>query len=115
MRLRLFLSFIIIVLVAVVGVAVIDRTGTAREVRAFMFGSGMVGLTELQTELQAYYAANGSWDGVEGLLTSRQIHGEGRGQGGIGGMMNQRLRVADAEGMIVADTDGELVGATLSA
>jgi len=117
MRLRLFLSFLIIVLVAVVGVAVIVRTGTAREVRAFMFGSGMVGLTELQTELQAYYAANGSWDGVEGLLTSAQMHGQGqgRGQGGIGGMMNQRLRVADAGGMIVADTDGVLVGATLSA
>src|SRR4030065_2285322 len=113
MRLRLFLSFIIIVLVAVVGVAVIDRTGTAREVRAFMFGSGMVGLTELQTELQAYYAANGSWDGVEGLLTSTQMHGQGRGQGGIGGMMNQRLRLHGGRGERGGDTGGGVGGEAL--
>ena len=64
MRLKLFLSFLLVIVVAVAGVALIVQLGTAREVRSFMFGGGMGIITEMQTALEDYYAANGTWQGV---------------------------------------------------
>ncbi len=113
MRVKLFLSFLLIILVAVAGVAWIVQQGTAREVRAFMFGGGIGILSEMQASLEAYYAENGSWAGVEALLNASQVHGRGMGQG-QGGMMNQRFWVADATGIIVADSGGTDVGTTLT-
>jgi len=113
MRLRLFLSFVLVILVAVAGVAWIVQQGAAREVRAFMFGGGMGILTEMQTSLEDYYSANGSWEGVETVLSASQTHGRGMGQG-QGGMMNQRFWVADLQGVVVADSTGTAVGTTLT-
>ena len=113
MRIKLFLAFLIVILVAVAGVAWIVQQGTAREVRAFMFGSGMGVLSEVQASLEAYYAQNGSWDGVETLLDTSQMHGRGMGQG-QGGMMNQSFIVADAQGVVVADSAGTALGRQLT-
>ncbi len=113
MRLRLFLSFVLVILVAVAGVAWIVQQGAAREVRAFMFGGGMGIITEMQTSLEDYYSANGSWEGVETVLSASQTHGRGMGQG-QGGMMNQRFWVADLQGVVVADSTGTAVGTTLT-
>ncbi len=117
MRLRLFLSFVLIIVVAVAGVAWIVQQGTAREVRAFMFGGGVGIITEMQAALEDYYTANGSWNGVEAVLVSTQTHGMGGGMGqgqGQGGMMNQRWQVTDAQGVVVADSTGTAVGTTLT-
>ena len=111
MRLRLFLSFLLVIVVAVAGVALIVQLGTAREVRSFMFGGGMGIITEMQTALEDYYAANGTWEGVASVLSTTRTHGMGQGQGG---MMNQRFRVADTQGEVVADSAGTAVGTTLT-
>ena len=112
MRIKLFLSFLLIILVAVAGVAWIVQQGAAREVRAFMFGGGMGVLSEMQTTLETYYAENGSWDGVQTVLSTAQAHGRGMGQGG---MMNQRFIVANAQSEVVADSAGTAVGTSLTA
>jgi two-component system sensor histidine kinase BaeS len=113
MRLRLFLSFALVALVSVAGVAVIARQNAATAVRAFMYRGGMVGEGGLIQALETYYQENGSWDGVESLLLAP---GGGQGLGrrgfgwgsnpmsGMGGMMSQRLRLANAQSRIVADT-----------
>ena len=115
MRLRLFLSFAIIVLVAIASMLVIARLGTASEVRAFMFRGGMSGTQGLVGALEDYYARRGSWQGVDSVLAEA---GPGRGHGmgpqGMGAMMNQRLRVADARGYLVADSLGGDLGNRLS-
>jgi signal transduction histidine kinase len=115
MRFRLFLSFAVIVLVAIASMLVIARQGAASEVRAFMFRGGMSGTQGLVGALEDYYAARGSWQGVEALLLEA---GPGRGHGmgpqGMGAMMNQRLRVADARGYLVADSLGGDLGSQLS-
>ncbi|HSQ16824.1 MAG TPA: ATP-binding protein, partial [Anaerolineales bacterium] len=111
MRLKLFLSFLLVIVVAVAGVALIVQLGTAREVRSFMFGGGMGIITEMQTALEDYYAANGTWEGVASVLSTTRTHGMGQGQGG---MMNQRFRVADAQGEVVADSAGTAVGTILT-
>ena len=113
MRVKLFLSFLLIILVAVAGVAWIVQQGTVREVQAFMFGGGIGILSEMQASLEAYYAANDSWEGVDTVLSASQTHGRGMGQG-QGGMMNQRFWVADATGIIVADSGGTDVGTALT-
>lgn len=114
MRLRLLLSFVLIVLVSVFGVVILARSGAASEVRAFMFHGGMTGLDEMAGQLEDYYRTHGSWQGVEDLLTSSgRKHGMGQGGmgWGMGGMMmNQRLRLADADGNIQVDTSVDING-----
>jgi signal transduction histidine kinase len=122
MRLRLILSFILITLVSITSVVLIARKNTATEVRAFMFRGGMAGTDGLVNALEEYYQENQSWQGVNDLFaTGDTSHGMGRGQGmgaGTGsnsgvGMMNQRLRLADENGNIIADTTNQYASGSL--
>jgi signal transduction histidine kinase len=122
MRLRLFLSFTLIVLVSVASFALLARQRVAGEVRAFMFRGGMTGVDELVTTLEDYYRINQSWQGVESILSMPgQGFGRGRGSGspgmgpGMAGMMDQRLRLADAQGVLVVDTSNPSPAGVLSA
>jgi signal transduction histidine kinase len=76
-----------------------------------MYRGGMVGSDELVAALQDYYVQNGTWQGVASLLGGSG-RGQGQGQGMMHnqGMMNQRLRLADASGAVVADTLGDASG-----
>jgi len=124
MRLRLILSFIFIVLVAVASVVLIASQNTASEVRAFMFRGGMTGTEGLVVALEEYYQTNQTWQGVEiifimpgtgqGMGHSGQGSGQGTGANLGGGMLNQRLRLVDAQGNILIDTTNETVSAHLS-
>lgn len=108
MRLRLMLSFALIVVVSVAAVVLIVRQGAASEVRTFMFRGGASGNSSLVNALETYYQEHQSWQGVESLFTSmpgrRGGPGGGPGGPGPGAMMNQRLRLADASGNLVYDT-----------
>jgi two-component system sensor histidine kinase BaeS len=112
MRIRLILSFALIVLVAVISMALIARQSTADQVRTFMFRGGMSGTEGLVGRLEDYYAQNGSWTGVDTLLAEAAHAGQGRMRGaqGMGMSMDQRLMVADAQGTIIADTGGAAQG-----
>ncbi|GAP15081.1 signal transduction histidine kinase [Longilinea arvoryzae] len=104
MRLRLILAFILVALVPIVAITVFARLSVASQVETYMTSGGMVGLDELVSSLKDYYTAHQSWQGADSLLQS--VHG-GQGRGlGMGGMMNQRLRLIDAEGVLVFDTAG---------
>lgn len=114
MRSKLFLSFLIIVLIAVASVVIFARQGAAGEVRAYMFRGGMSGVEELVADLEAYYNSNGSWSGVQEMLLEKMPGGHRQGQGsgpgmgvGMGAMMSQRLQVADAQGRRLADTSAQ--------
>lgn len=109
MRLKLFLSFTLIVLVSVSLVAVIARRGAVNEVRNFVFRGGMVGLSDMATSLENYYHTNGSWSGVQSIFNSLRS-----GRNALGEMMNQRLLLTDASGSVLADTQGDGIGNTLT-
>ena len=47
---------------------VFARQGVASTVRTFMFRGSMIGSDELVADLQAYYAENGSWQGVDSCV-----------------------------------------------
>lgn len=112
MRLRLFLSFALVVLVTVASMVLVARATTAHEVRGFMFRGGMSGVEGLVADLEAHYREQRSWEGAEALLgqaghgAGRRAGGQGAGQGGMAGMMGRRLRLADAAGVVVADAGG---------
>jgi len=102
MRLRLILSFALIVFISVTSVAVIARFGAAREVRSFMFPGGMTDLDSLVADLEDFYLAHHGWAGADALLGNLP---HGPGWPGMGqGMMGQRLRLTDAHGKILADS-----------
>jgi two-component system OmpR family sensor kinase/two-component system sensor histidine kinase BaeS len=121
MRLRLILSFVLIVLVTVAGMVIIARQGATNEVRAFMARGGMVRLDNLVTNLEDYYARNRSWEGAGDILAAFSSPGaekgnrpEGAGQG-MGAMMSQDLILADRDGNVVADSSGSRGDSLLSA
>ncbi|MEK7278503.1 MAG: ATP-binding protein [Chloroflexota bacterium] len=102
---KLLLSYFAVVIVGVVVVSLVANNAAAREVRGFMFRGGMTTETAMAQELAGYYRGHGSWEGVRALLESNH---------GMGGMMDQRLIVADAQGQVVGDTLDALTGDTLS-
>lgn len=61
---------------------------------------------EQMTRLENYYATNGSWEGIETLLS-------GRGSGGGSGR-GATFSIADRDGVIAASTDPAQVGKRLS-
>jgi two-component system sensor histidine kinase BaeS len=110
MRLKLFLSFTLIVLVSVSLVAIIARRGAVNEVRTFIFRGGVYGLSDLAAGLENYYNSNGSWQGVQSFFRSQR-----GGVNGFGALVNQRLELADSSGLVVAATQSTLIGSQLSA
>ena len=81
LRFRLFISFGIIALVALLGVAFFAIQGAERLVQDFVGRGGLLGAENLVNELEQYYLENQSWQGAESLFSSRG-QGEGRGRGG---------------------------------
>jgi len=122
MRLRMVLSFVLIVLVSITSMVLIARQNTANEVRAFMYRGGMTTSSELVQSLADYYRTNGTWQGVETLLfpTGHSFgrnttgSGKGAGMGGMGTMMSQRLILANSQGTIIADSSFEMPTGSLN-
>lgn len=108
MRLRLILAFALVIFAAIASVLFITRQSAATEVRTFMARGGMMGVDSLADELEGFYLANHSWQGVDVVLESTQM-GHGMGQGMMMGN-GPWLRVADAQGKVVADNRGDPAG-----
>lgn len=136
MRVKLILSFALVLVVSLLGTLILVRRNAQTAVRAFMVRGNMTGPTGLVTLLEDYYTENGSWDGVESLLqmpmhnrpaettpggTGHGYGGQGQGLGqgsnsgqgmgnsgmaGSGMMMGQRLRLTDADGHVLYDSQG---------
>ncbi len=112
MRLRLILSFALVVVIAVVSFAIIVRVNTAQAVRTFMFRGGTAGVDALVLALERYYQRRGSWQGVEQNFKTFLESSAGRSFGMRGGrhevdrQITQRLRLLDPQGELLLDTGG---------
>ncbi|HEX9115117.1 MAG TPA: histidine kinase dimerization/phospho-acceptor domain-containing protein, partial [Anaerolineae bacterium] len=115
---RLTLAFLAVAFVAVGLVAVVSARTTGEEFRQYVVGQGMMAAQPAWTAtLEGYYARNGSWRGVESIL-SQLSPGMGGGMGAMGpgrGGGPANLAVADAAGRVVASRSGEFVGERLPA
>lgn len=115
MRLRLILSFALVVFVSIVSIVLLVRQGTERAVVNFMYRGGALGLEDLVTELEDYYQSQRTWQGVETFVHFLS-RGRGRGAGqqfGSGGLSAQGFILADAQGRVLVSsntskTDGVL-------
>ena len=102
LRIKLLLSYVLVVAVTLVSMVWFARQGAVREVDRFMTAQGMLEEADLARQFEVYYTRMGTWQGVDTILPAAG------GKGMNGGMMGgQRIRVIDAAGIVVADTRGE--------
>ncbi len=115
MRLRLFLSFVLIILIAVGSVVLITRQSTVQEVRDFMFRGGVLGLENLVTRLETCYEEYQAWENCAEILSTetsmpggppwlRQGQGKSQEMTEKGKMPVTRLQIIDLDGNIISDT-----------
>jgi len=118
---RLLLAFVVVAAVAVGVVAVLVNRTTTRQFEIYVSQGKGLRAERLAPEFAAYYARTGSWEGVaewmtdlpEGQLGGRG-QGRGQGQGQGGGFSADWLLLTDANGRVVADSQNNLVGQSLS-
>jgi len=105
MRLRLFLSFLLVILISLVGVSLFVRQSAQNEVQNFLGRGGLVGAESLVEELESYYAVNDSWEGAQELMPGNVGFGRGTGaeSPGTGTRKLAALRLADGNGRVLYD------------
>jgi two-component system sensor histidine kinase BaeS len=97
------LAFLAVILVAVGAVALLVRWTTEDAFRRYAATHGGAWNRQVMG-LTAYYATNGSWEGVQDVLTTRPW---GQGLGGRGvGPPQLDFQLADGEGRLIGDTSG---------
>ncbi len=102
-----FLLAIGFLLLITLGAVVFFTNRTApREMRGALSQIEMMPNNMLARELAAYYSANQSWKGAEGVLFS---------QGPMQAMRSNRILIVDSAGKVVVDTGGNLIGNTFAA
>lgn len=98
LRVRLFLTFITLVLVTLGAVALFASRTTSNEFARYVERGGAVRRGRFQAMLTMYYREAGNWAGVQRLVEQmEQISGE-------------RIVVTDNAGQVVADSGKKLVG-----
>lgn len=119
---RLMAAFALVIVTGIVVVSFIANQATMNELRQFMFRGEMVQVQDFANQLAAYYRARGSWDGVSVLFKD----GSSSMMGGMmsaannsaSGMMSvgaaSRVRLADTNGSVLADSAQQPPGQTLS-
>lgn len=104
----LTLAFALVSAVGVLTVAALANRQVNTDFQHFMAQS-QVQDSPLVGTLLDYYAAHGSWVGVEAVLQANARPGRGMGMGG-GGMGSTSLLLADAAGRVIYDEAGTPAG-----
>ncbi len=145
---KLLGAFILVISIGSLIIFLLVSSATQKAFNLYTTRSGQVWAQRLAPTLADYYAAKGSWQGVDAFLRSSELfetgmmnsatlsltpqsgggYGNGQGQGrgmgfgrqlGMGGMMGnmmeQRLILTDAQGVVVSDTQSKLNGTQLTA
>jgi signal transduction histidine kinase len=117
--LKLLLAFVLVAVVAVGLVAVLANRVTTHQFQLYVSQGRQVRAERIAPDFVTYYAQTGSWAGVADFMAELRSpdvggRGQGRGRGQGTGVLIERLVLADADGEVVADTQGELVGQVLS-
>jgi two-component system OmpR family sensor kinase/two-component system sensor histidine kinase BaeS len=112
---KLLVAFVIVAASAVGVAAVMANRITTRQFEIYVSQGKQARAERLAPEFAVYYAQTGSWDGVdEWWATLAQEPSGGRGTGrGLGqgaGASTDRLLLADADGRVIVDSQGGLLG-----
>jgi len=98
MRIRLFLSFLLLILITTLSMVILARWQAVVMLRNFASRGGFAGTERLVTALENHYRIHRAWEGVEELF---QIHGTG--PGGNGGPA-VKLLLVDSSNHVLLDT-----------
>lgn len=112
MRLKLFLSFSVIILITVTSMVLIVRQNTVEEVHEYMFRGGMMGLNSVVNNLEQCYQETQTWESCTPYLQNGnhpenvlgRKSGEDMGRGPSNASDRSRLRLLDDQGIIIEDT-----------
>ena len=122
---KLMGAFLLVIAIGAVVISLLTSQATQSAFNLYTTRSGQAWAQSLAPVLADYYAQKNDWQGVDSLLQSglttggmgagRMMGGQGHGFGANGAamMIGQRLVLADAQGIVVSDTGGELVGKSL--
>ncbi len=108
---RLSLAFGLVTLVAVLVAAALANAQVSTDFRQYVFHNQMMQST-LPPTLADYYDTNGSWAGVEELLTTLRGPGMGLGQGqgtGQGQGQGRGMMMGQGAGLLLTDAAGQVV------
>lgn len=113
---KLTLAFLAISLTAVALVAALSSRATGEQFRRYVVASTSAGQYALSDVLVGYYAARGSWEGVDRVLARSSVPSAviGPGRGAPAGF-GPNYALADVDGRVIASRTGELVGEQLPA
>jgi len=125
---KLMGTFLLVIAIGALVISILVSRATQNAFSIYTTRSGQVWAQRLAPVLADYYAQNGSWQNVNGVLQdglvsidpSGMMMGNGQGPGrGLGfragaGMMGQRLILVDRQGIVVGDTQNEWIGKQIS-
>ncbi|MDP2949070.1 MAG: ATP-binding protein [Chloroflexota bacterium] len=97
-RWRMFLSFLLVIVVAVGTVAFFVSRAASGEIERYEERTNQLRSERMEALLSGYYAERHEWSGVEPLVEQ------------MGRLYGQRLVLTDAQGTVVADSHGMSMG-----
>lgn len=127
LKFRLSILFLTVIVVGATATLVLVRRSTESMFRSFVFEGDSEKAKAYASMLAEYRLEKGGWDGVQGFLVDlpqllsltldAKIHGEAawaplgnNSAATLRSLMADRIVVADAQGIIVADTADEILG-----
>jgi len=109
LRVKLILAFSIVVIVAVLGIVLFANLESERQVSSFVARGGQYGLTKLVEDLENYYEVNGTWDGVENVISNANFRGGRDSQRGN----NTGLTLLDKDRIVVWRSTSATIGSVI--
>jgi len=98
LRFRLVVSFTLVILVTIGTVFFFINQVTQDEIRRFGEQADRMRAARMEIELSRYYFRQGDWKGIQPYVEQ------------WGSLYGQRIILTDAGGMVVADSEGDLLG-----
>ena len=98
LQFRLLAAFAFVILVTIGAVFFFINQATQGEIRRFGERIDQMRAVRMEIELSQYYLQQGNWEGIQPFVEQ------------WGNLYGQRIILTDANGMIVADSDGDLLG-----
>jgi signal transduction histidine kinase len=98
LQFRLLAAFTLVILVTVGTVFFFINQATQNEIRQFEERSEQIRITRMEQLLSRYYSQRGGWEGIQPLVEH------------MGTLYEQRIVLTDSSGIVVADSQGDLLG-----
>ena len=98
LRFRLVVSFTLVILVVIGSVFFFINRATQDEIRRFVEYVAQMRAERMEIGLSGYYLQRGDWEGIQPFVEQ------------WGNLYGQRIIVTDANGIAVADSEGDVLG-----